>query len=53
MARIEAVEVFRVNLPLRKPMKLAANVSNVAQNVLGASPPRRACCWGEAASHRP
>jgi len=53
MARIEAVEVFRVNLPLRNPMKLASDVSTWRRtcwwhHLLGG-----VAGWGEAAPHRP
>jgi muconate cycloisomerase len=51
MARIEAVEVFRVNLPLRKPMKLASERIHVAQNVLvRITSSEGVAGWGEAAS---
>ncbi|MFL9922136.1 enolase C-terminal domain-like protein [Paraburkholderia fungorum] len=51
MANIEKVDVFRVNLPLCKPMKLASERIQVAENVFV----RLTCSdnvvgWGEAAS---
>src|SRR5258708_11456392 len=51
MTRTEAVEVFRVNLPWRKPMKLASERIHVAQNVLvRITSSGGVAGWGEAAS---
>lgn len=51
MVKIEDVEVFRVNLPLRKPMKLASERISVAQNLLvRITSSEGVIGWGEAAS---